>query len=83
MDHGRSHEHATLCKSGQTMCTIMPLRVIDEEHRHWAGCETGANSALRRWPGLRDVRASAETLQIAVTIDPSAVSRAQVCARLE
>ncbi len=65
------------------MCTIMPLRGIGEEHRHWAGCETRAISALRRLPGFRDVRASAETPQISVTIDPSEVSREHVCAWLQ
>ena len=65
------------------MITVMQLHVIGEEKMHCAGCETRIGSALRRLPGVRDVRASAETHQIAVTIDPSAVSREQVRARLQ
>ena len=63
--------------------TVIQLHVIGAEHMHCAGCETRVSSALRRLPGVRDVRASAETQQITVTIDPSAVSREQVCARLQ
>src|SRR5215469_9369641 len=65
------------------LITIMPFRVIGNEHMAWAGCETRASSALHRLPGVRDVRASAETQQISVTIDPSAVRREHVCARLQ
>ena len=65
------------------MITVMQLHVIGEEKMHCAGCETRVSYALRRLPGVRDVRASAETQQIAVTIDPSEVSREQVCARLQ
>lgn len=65
------------------MITVMQLQVIGAEKMHCAGCETRVSNALRRLPGVRHVRASAETQQIAVTIDPSAVSREQVCARLQ
>lgn len=64
------------------MITVMQLHVIGEEKMHCSGCETRVSYALRRLPGVRDVRASAETQQISVTIDPSEVSREQVCARL-
>ena len=64
------------------MITIMPLRVIGEEHRHGAGCETRARSALRRLPGFRDGQASAKPPQISVPMDPSEVSRKHGCARL-
>jgi len=65
------------------MMTVMQLHVIGEEKMHCSGCETRVSYALRRLPGVRDVRASAETQQISVTIDPSEVSREQVCARLQ
>jgi copper chaperone CopZ len=66
------------------MMTVMQLYVIGEEKMHGAGCETRVSSALRRLPGVRDVWASsAETQQMAVTIDPSAVSREPMCARLQ
>ena len=65
------------------MMTVLQLHVIGEEKMHCAGCETRVSNALRRLPGIRDVRASAETQQIAVTIDPSEVSREQVYARLQ
>jgi copper chaperone len=65
------------------MMTVMQLHVIGEENMHCAGCETRVSYALRRLPGVRDVRANAETQQIAVTIDPSEVSREQVWARLQ
>ena len=65
------------------MMTVIQLHVIGEEKMHCSGCETRVSNALRRLPGVRDVRASAATQQIAVTIDPSAVNREQVCARLQ
>ena len=64
------------------MMTVMQLHVIGEEKMHCAGCETRVSAALRRLPNVRNVQASAETQQIVVTLDPSAVSREQVCARL-
>ena len=65
------------------MIAVMQLHVSGAEKMHCAGCETRVSAALRRLPGVRDVRASAATQQIAVTIDPSAVSREQVWARLQ
>ena len=65
------------------MMTVIQLHVIGAEKMHCEGCETRVSNALRRLPGVRDVQASAATQQIAVTIDPSTVSRQQVCARLQ
>ena len=65
------------------MMTVLQLHVIGAEKMHGAGCETRGSYALRRLPGVRDVWASAETQQMAVTIDPSAVSREPMCARLQ
>jgi copper chaperone CopZ len=65
------------------MTTVIQLHVIGAEKMYCAGCETRVSYALRRLPGVRDVRASAETQQIAITIDPSEVSREQVYARLQ
>lgn len=65
------------------MITVIQLHVIGEEKMRCSGCETRVSYALRRLPGVRDVRASAEMQQISVTIDPSEVSREQVCERLQ
>ena len=41
--------------------TVIQLHVIGEEKMHCVGCETRVSYALRRLPGVRDVRASADT----------------------
>jgi copper chaperone CopZ len=64
------------------MITVLPLHAIGAEKIHCAGCETRIDYALRRLPGVRDVRARAETQQSSVTIDPTEVNRDQVRARL-
>lgn len=65
------------------MTTLIEFQVIGEEKIHCPGCETRIGFALRRLAGVRDVRASAETQRIAVTIDPDAVSAEQVRTRLQ
>jgi copper chaperone CopZ len=57
--------------------------VTGEEKMHCDGCEQRVSKALRRLPGVQDVRASAVTQQVLVTIDPSQVGAEQVRAKLE
>jgi copper chaperone CopZ len=57
--------------------------VTGEQQIHCAGCEQRIGNALRRLPGIQDVKASAGTQQVAVTTDPAAVSSDQVRAKLE
>lgn len=64
------------------MTLLIDFQVIGDEKIHCAGCETRIGFALRRLPGVREVRASAETQGIAVTIDPEQISPEQVRARL-
>lgn len=63
--------------------TIIEFQVIGDEKIHCSGCESRIGFALRRLPGVRDVRASAETQQIAVTIDAEEVKPERVRARLQ
>lgn len=65
------------------MTILIEFRVIGDEKIHCSGCETRIGFALRRLPGVRDVRASTETQLIAATIDPEEVSPEQVRARLQ
>jgi copper chaperone CopZ len=57
--------------------------VMGEEKMHCAGCEQRVSNALRRLPGVQEVRASAATQHVLVTLDPSQVGAEQVQARLE
>lgn len=65
------------------MTILIEFQVIGDEKIHCSGCETRIGFALRRLPGVRDVRASAETQLIAVTIDPEEVKPERVRARLQ
>lgn len=64
------------------MTTLIEFRVTGDERIHCSSCEMRVGFALRRLPGVRDVRASAEIQLIAVTIDPEDVGPEQVRARL-
>lgn len=64
------------------MTMLIEFQVIGDEKIHCSGCETRIGFALRRLPGVREVRASAETQRIAVTIDPDELGPEQVRARL-
>jgi copper chaperone CopZ len=57
--------------------------VIGADKMHCAGCEQRVGNALRRLPGVQDVKASAATQQVLVTVDPAQVGAAQVRAKLE
>lgn len=64
------------------MTMLIEFQVIGDERIHCSGCETRIGFALRRLPGVRDARASAQTQGIAVTISPEEVKPEQVRARL-
>ncbi|HXH13539.1 MAG TPA: heavy metal-associated domain-containing protein [Alphaproteobacteria bacterium] len=57
--------------------------VTGEEKLHCVGCEQRVGKALRRLAGVQDVRASADTQQVVVTIDPAEVSPEQVREKLK
>jgi copper chaperone CopZ len=57
--------------------------VTGEERMHCTGCEQRVSNALRRLPGVQEVRASATTQHVRVTIDPSQVGAEQVQTKLE
>lgn len=65
------------------MVHTIEFMVTGEEKMHCEGCEQRVGNALRRLAGVQDVRASAETQQIVVTINPAQVGSEQVRARLE
>ncbi|RPJ22517.1 MAG: copper chaperone [Planctomycetaceae bacterium] len=65
------------------MAQTIELVVTGEEKMHCDGCEQRVSNALRRLPGVQEVRASAATQQVMVTIDPSQVGAEQVRTKLE
>jgi len=70
-------------KEATTMARIVEFVVTGEDKLHCAGCEQRVGNAVRRLAGVQDVRASAETQQVVVTIDPAQVSPEQVREKLE
>lgn len=64
------------------MAQTLDFTIIGEDKIHCAGCEQRIGNALRRLPGVQDVRASAQTQQVAVTIDPGRVRPDEVRAKL-
>jgi copper chaperone CopZ len=65
------------------MAQTVELVVMGEEKMHCAGCEQRVSKALQRLPGVQEVRASAATQHVLVTIDPNQVGADQVQAKLE
>ena len=65
------------------MAQTLEFMVTGEDKMHCAGCEQRVSNALRRLPGVQEVRASAATQQVLVTIDPAQVGSEQVRAKLE
>ena len=57
--------------------------VTGEQTIHCSGCEQRIGNALRRLPGIEEVRASYRTQQVQVTLDPARVGPEQVRAKLE
>ncbi len=65
------------------MARTLNFIVTGEQKIHCAGCEERIGNALRRLPGIQDVRASGDTQKVVVTFDPDTVSADQVRAKLE
>ena len=65
------------------MVRTLEFTVSSEQKIHCEGCERRIDNALRRLPGVEDVRASYRTQRVAVTIDPADVEPEQVRAKLE
>lgn len=65
------------------MIETIEFQLIGNERMHCSGCETRIGYALRRLPGVRDVRASVETQRVSVTIDPAEIGPEQVQGRLQ
>lgn len=57
--------------------------VSGEDKLHCASCEQRVERALRRLPGIRDVKASVETEQVVATIDVGQIRPEQVRAKLQ
>lgn len=58
------------------------LQVAGEQTIHCAGCEQRIGNALRRLPGIQEVRASARTQRVLVRLDPSQLDVERVRAKL-
>lgn len=65
------------------MAQTIEFVVTGEEKIHCTGCEERIRRGLRRLPGIQEVRASADTQQVVVTLDPDRVTPDQVQAKLE
>lgn len=59
------------------------FKVIGDQKIHCTGCEQRIGNALRRLDGVRDVKASFKTQEVAVTIDDARVEPEQLRAKLE
>lgn len=64
------------------MAQMVNYTVTGGRKIHCAGCEGRITNALRRLPGVQEVRASHETQRVAVTFDPARVSPDKVKAKL-
>jgi copper chaperone CopZ len=65
------------------MAQTLEFVVTGEEKMYCAGCEQRVSNALRRLPGVQEVRASAATQHVLVTIDPNQIGAEQVRTKLE
>jgi copper chaperone CopZ len=65
------------------MAQMLEFVVTGEEKMYCAGCEQRVSNALRRLPGVQEVRASAATQHVLVTIDPNQIGAEQVRTKLE
>jgi copper chaperone CopZ len=64
------------------MTQTLELKVTGGARINCAGCEQRIDNALRRLPGVEEVRASAQTQQVGVRFDPDRVQPDQVEAKL-
>ncbi len=65
------------------MARTIDFKVTGEQTIHCASCEQRISKALHRMGGIQNVNSSAQTQQVAVTIDPAHVRPEQVQAKLE
>jgi copper chaperone len=65
------------------MTSTFDFIVTGEEKIHCEGCESRISNALKRLSGVRDVKASAKSQRVVVTVDPAEVGPDQVRVRLE
>ena len=65
------------------MAETLEFVVTGEGKMHCAGCEQRVSNALRRLPGVQDVKANATTQQVLVTIDAGQIGAEQVRTKLE
>ncbi len=61
---------------------MVEFTITGENRMHCSGCEQRIGNALRRLPGVQDVRASAHNQQVVASIDTTLVSRDQVRIKL-
>ena len=64
------------------MRDTVQFSITGDQTIHCASCEARIERALRRVAGVQDVRANADTQQVAATIDPDQVTPEQVQAKL-
>ena len=64
------------------MAQTLDFTVTGADKIHCAGCERRIDKALRRLPGVQDVRASHETQRVRVTIDSAQLDVERVQAKL-
>ncbi len=64
------------------MSDTVQFSITGEQTIHCASCEVRIERALRRVAGVQDVRANADTQQVAATIDSDQVTPEQVQATL-
>jgi copper chaperone len=65
------------------MTSTAEFRVTGKQKIHCEGCEQRIDRALGRLPGVWEVRASAESQWVVVTLDPDQVGPDEVQDRLE
>ena len=65
------------------MTDIVDFTVSGQQKIHCGSCEQRIGNAMRRLPGILNVRASAQTQRVVVAIDPAQVSPEQVQAKMD
>jgi copper chaperone CopZ len=65
------------------MTETLDFKVKGAQTIHCASCEQRIDRALKRVPGIEEARASTQTQQVAVTIDPKQIHPEEVQSKLE
>ncbi len=65
------------------MTRTVNFTIVGEEKIHCEGCSLRMGNALRRLPGIQDVKASPQSQRVVVKINPAQVTPEQVQAKLE